>query len=303
MAFPSVTNTFANSTVADATQVNQNFQDLLLALSDGTKDAAIAAFSAAGLAVFGAAIQTNSFDVIIATNGGTHTIADDKHIALISPASSIAAATLKLPANPGAGHRVLIVGGANSIGALTFQANTGHSLVSGLSLTRLAPGMAIEVVFRSNVWYPAGGGSSSLDVLEADVAPWTAYPNIASATWGDLDDISLTAGTWELHAQVNVRQAIAGNVVRGFNFGLGTTAGANAPNVGLPVFVLDDNGLDAFDASFSNMPSAVFGPFKVAPTTTTSYYLKSWGGLVGAAATWDYTRYEYGSKIYARRIG
>jgi len=38
MAAPSVTYTFANSTIADATQVNQNFNDLINALSDGTKD-------------------------------------------------------------------------------------------------------------------------------------------------------------------------------------------------------------------------------------------------------------------------
>lgn len=38
MAAPSVTYTFANSTIADATQVNQNFSDLINGMSDGTKD-------------------------------------------------------------------------------------------------------------------------------------------------------------------------------------------------------------------------------------------------------------------------
>ena len=38
MGIPSVTNTFANSTVADATAVNQNFTDIINALTDGTAD-------------------------------------------------------------------------------------------------------------------------------------------------------------------------------------------------------------------------------------------------------------------------
>lgn len=52
MAFPSVTYTFSNSTTADATQVNQNFQDIISGLSDGTKDLSISALTVAGNASF-----------------------------------------------------------------------------------------------------------------------------------------------------------------------------------------------------------------------------------------------------------
>lgn len=48
MASPSVTYTFANSTVADATQVNTNFSDLISGLTDGTKDLSISALTCAG---------------------------------------------------------------------------------------------------------------------------------------------------------------------------------------------------------------------------------------------------------------
>lgn len=48
MAFPSVTYTFTNGTTADATQVNQNFTDLINGLSDGTKALNVAAITAAG---------------------------------------------------------------------------------------------------------------------------------------------------------------------------------------------------------------------------------------------------------------
>jgi hypothetical protein len=48
MAYPSVTYTFSNSTTADASQVNQNFTDLISGLSDGTKDLSVSAITAAG---------------------------------------------------------------------------------------------------------------------------------------------------------------------------------------------------------------------------------------------------------------
>ena len=48
MAYTSVTYTFSNSTTADATQVNQNFTDLINGLSDGTKDINVNAATLAG---------------------------------------------------------------------------------------------------------------------------------------------------------------------------------------------------------------------------------------------------------------
>lgn len=50
MANPAVTYTFSNSTTADATQVNQNFTDLINGATDGTKDYSISALTVAGAA-------------------------------------------------------------------------------------------------------------------------------------------------------------------------------------------------------------------------------------------------------------
>jgi hypothetical protein len=52
MAYPSVTYTFTNGTTASATEVNQNFSDLISGLSAGTKDISIAALTVAGAASF-----------------------------------------------------------------------------------------------------------------------------------------------------------------------------------------------------------------------------------------------------------
>lgn len=59
MASPSVTYTFTNSTTADATQVNQNFTDLINAMSDGTKDHSIAALTAANTVTANGALVLN----------------------------------------------------------------------------------------------------------------------------------------------------------------------------------------------------------------------------------------------------
>ena len=56
MAFPSVTYTFTNGTTADATQVNQDFTDLINGMSDGTKSFSIAAITVAGISTLSGAV-------------------------------------------------------------------------------------------------------------------------------------------------------------------------------------------------------------------------------------------------------
>ena len=56
MGYPTVTYSFSNSTTADATQVNQNFTDVLNGLSDGTKNLNISALTAAGATVLNGAV-------------------------------------------------------------------------------------------------------------------------------------------------------------------------------------------------------------------------------------------------------
>jgi hypothetical protein len=69
VASPSVTYTFANSTTADATQVNQNFTDIINGISDGTKDLSISALTCAGTATFNGnvAVGNSSADTLTIT--------------------------------------------------------------------------------------------------------------------------------------------------------------------------------------------------------------------------------------------
>jgi hypothetical protein len=70
MAYPSVTYTFTNGTTASATEVNQNFTDLINGLSDGTKDISISALTVAGTASLNGAVNIgNATSDDIAVNG------------------------------------------------------------------------------------------------------------------------------------------------------------------------------------------------------------------------------------------
>tara|TARA_R110000796_G_scaffold252618_2_gene388734 strand:+ start:1256 stop:2611 length:1356 start_codon:yes stop_codon:yes gene_type:complete len=57
MANISITYTFANSTTADATEVNTNFQDIIDGTSDGSKDFSIAALTVAGTTTLNANVN------------------------------------------------------------------------------------------------------------------------------------------------------------------------------------------------------------------------------------------------------
>lgn len=70
MANPTVTYTFVNGNVADASQVNQNFTDIINGLTDGTKSLNIDAITAAGAAIFNGAVTLgNATGDTITVNG------------------------------------------------------------------------------------------------------------------------------------------------------------------------------------------------------------------------------------------
>ena len=56
MAAPSVTYTFTNGTTADATEVNQNFTDIINGITDGTEDLTISALTCNGVATLNGAV-------------------------------------------------------------------------------------------------------------------------------------------------------------------------------------------------------------------------------------------------------
>lgn len=72
MAYPSVTYAPANGDASDITKINQNFTDLINALSDSSKDIAINALTAAGAATLNGHVTLGSGSADNLTSNGTY---------------------------------------------------------------------------------------------------------------------------------------------------------------------------------------------------------------------------------------
>lgn len=139
MPSPSVTYTFANSTTADATQVNQNFTDIINGLTDGTKDLSISALTCAGTATLNGHVNlgnasaddltitaslastipiktTNSFDIGSSTLGlrKLYFGANSQTVALSGSGSMSATWTLTLPTTAGSSGQFLRTDGSGN---------------------------------------------------------------------------------------------------------------------------------------------------------------------------------------------
>lgn len=199
MAFPTVTYTFANSTTADATQVNTNFTDLISALSNGTKDISVndgtfaGAVAASGRVTGAAGFGTSSVSVVTATNGGSSTVANTTAVVVLAPASTIASYSLTLPASPFSGMRLCITSGGNTITALTLAANSGHSLATGVGITTIEAGQSIYLIFFNNVWYRlATAGDSAVVPTMTEATNNSSTASSSSSTFSDVTNQSVT---------------------------------------------------------------------------------------------------------------
>lgn len=138
MANISVTYTFSNGTTADATQVNQDFTDIISGTSDGTKDFSISALTAAGNVSFtGSSITlgnatgddltitaslastiniktTNSYNIGSSTLGlaSIYLGANSQTVRVLGSSSMSATWTLTLPVDAGTANYALTTSGA-----------------------------------------------------------------------------------------------------------------------------------------------------------------------------------------------
>lgn len=171
MANPSVTYTFSNGTTADATQVNQNFSDLINGLTDGTKDLTVAAITAAGAVSFQGHVTlgngtpdditvsgslassipiktNNSFDIGSATLGlaSIYLGAPSSRTTRVRSNQSIASSfTLVLPVSVGsAGNKILGDGAGN----LSFG-NDGPAQADNYGLTATVGSNQLTVALKN----------------------------------------------------------------------------------------------------------------------------------------------------------
>ncbi len=146
MASPSYTYTLTNGTTADASQVMQDFTDILNGVTDGTKDLSISALTCAGTATLNGNVNignasaddltitaslastiaiktTNSFNIGSATLGlaGIYFGTGDTDTARIVSASLAASRTYTLPDAGGAADFVMTAGAQTAAGVKTFS--------------------------------------------------------------------------------------------------------------------------------------------------------------------------------------
>lgn len=203
MAFVTMTYTFTNSTTADATQVNTNFQDLVDATSDGSIDFSVASvtctsFSCTGNTTIGNATgddltvtarlasdfvpkTTNTYSLGSSTLGftGLYLGANSQTVRLLPSASMSATWTLTFPVSAGnSGEIPLNAGSGTLIWALDPRAAYNYSLTASVATN------ALTIALKDN----AGSNPSSTSPASF------AFRN-ATATTGTSAMVSATAAT------------------------------------------------------------------------------------------------------------
>lgn len=161
MANPAVTYTFSNSTTADATQVNQNFTDIINGLTDGTKDLSVSALTAAGTATFNGnvAIGNSSSDTLTITSVLSSSLALGTTFTYDVGSATVGLRSLYLGSNDAAAKSVRLIAGA-----------------VGTSYTLTLP-TAVPTLSGQVVSYTTGGVGSFVDKNTLSVAsPTTTYP-------------------------------------------------------------------------------------------------------------------------------
>lgn len=150
MAFPSVTYTFSNSTTADATQVNQNFTDLINGLSDGTKALSVISLAVAtnvsiiGLITAGTWNGTKIGELYGGTNQATYTTGD-----------------------------ILYASGTNTLSKLA-----SNSAATAKALTTASSGVpSYSIAIASGVYTPAVANQGNINTVTPHQAQWIQIGN------------------------------------------------------------------------------------------------------------------------------
>jgi hypothetical protein len=170
MPSPSVTHTFANSTTADATQVNTNFTDIINGLTDGSKDLSISALTCAGN---------------FTANGTTNTLGSASNDDLIINASLASSIPIKTTfsydiGSATIGLRALYLGDSGS--AARSVNLRGGVMASSYTFTFPTTGGTAGHVMKT-----AGSGTTSF-VATYDKSLWSIGTVAKSADYTVLDD-------------------------------------------------------------------------------------------------------------------
>lgn len=203
MAFPSITYTLTNGTTADATQVQQNFQDLINGFSDGTKDLNMASGTFSGtLSISGSVTLGLSSSNLVTFNGSLNTsialsttntfdIGSDPfglasiylgsgssaHSTRLKGAAVLAAYTFTLPLSGGSSGQILQTDGS---GATSFVNNPRSSSdAQNLAIASSVSGNALTVALKGQDGNDASA-TNRVDVNFRNATSATGTPTLVS---------------------------------------------------------------------------------------------------------------------------
>jgi len=105
-----------------------------------------------------------SYDYQVLATAFAYTFAAGTQVLVIVPAATLATGTITMPAAPADGM-VITVQSSQQVTALTFNANTGQTLVG--TAVQLIPNQPLSWVYRltNTTWYPIAGGAGRASAL------------------------------------------------------------------------------------------------------------------------------------------
>jgi hypothetical protein len=287
MANVSVTNTFTNSTTADASQVNQNFTDIINGTSDGTKDFSISALTVGGTLTANGNVNLGnaSGDDLTITASLASTLGIKTTTSYDIGSTTIGLRALYL-GDAGSAARATKLLGATIASGWTFTFPTGVPSVTGYHLVSTTAG--------ATSWTNAVKGTATNDAAAAGYVGETAYAEQTSLTnfgttaqYSDGGSISLTAGDWDVSCMI--RASKVGSTTTQIRTGIGTVTGNDGTGLtfGTTATIFDVTSIDESVFSVS--------PVRVSLASTTTYYWK-------VRATYSAGTPQYTGKIFARRV-
>jgi hypothetical protein len=267
MASPSVTYSFSNSTTADATQVNQNFQDLISGLSDGTKDLSISALTVAGNASFSGNVTLGNAtgDDVTVTGSLASTINIKTTNTYNIGSGTLGLAGIYFGQSGGANTARVVASVVASDLTITLPARTGT--------------LAINAGTTTNDSASAGDKGEVITSTVAAASP----VGLTSTTVANVTSISLTAGDWDVFGMIGF--------IRGSGTCTGYIGGITTSSAGVPD---ESSAAEQTGISMTGNIREAVPVTRVSIASTTTYYLVAQAFFSGA--------YSGFGRVTARRI-
>jgi hypothetical protein len=191
MAYPSVTYIFANDTVADASEVNSNFTDILNGFSDGTKDLNMNAGTFAGAVICNANVtigNATSDDLTVTSRLASDLIPKTTNIYDLGSSSLYYAEGYinKLCVGGTSSHALTITESSSTSQLALIRTGTA---TGGVRLVTVNGGLIVGTGYDT---YMAGGATAMTIDDSANVCIGTASPLSALHIYKDVPTIRLT---------------------------------------------------------------------------------------------------------------